>query len=99
MLYKCRAMLGKIEFDDAPKIDFEDPNKRNLVAEVSTKTVQIFGKGNPLKIIAVDCGMKLYCMYVPKCMYACMICMYIKKMYFMYVCMHVVICMCVCIRG
>ena len=53
----CRAMLGKIEFDDAPKIDFEDPNKRNLVAEVSTKTVQIFGKGNPLKIIAVDCGM------------------------------------------
>eukprot|EP01035_Chromulina_nebulosa_P025831 gene25831-33745_t len=52
------AMLGKIEFDHAPKIDFEDPNKRNLVAEVSTKTVKIFGKGNPLKIIAVDCGMK-----------------------------------------
>ena len=64
----CRAMLGKIEFDNAPKIDFEDPNKRNLVAEVSTKTVKIFGKGNPLKIIAVDCGT----MPIDVCMHMCM---------------------------
>ena len=32
--------------------------QRNLVAEVSTKTVRTYGKGNPLKILAVDCGMK-----------------------------------------
>lgn len=31
---------------------------RNLTAEVSTKEVQIFGKGNPHKVIAVDCGIK-----------------------------------------
>ena len=29
-------MLGKIEFDDQP-IEFDDPNKRNLIAEISTK--------------------------------------------------------------
>lgn len=37
---------------------FEDPNKRNLVAEVSTKAIQIYGKGNSPRIIAYDCGMK-----------------------------------------
>ena len=37
---------------------FEDPNKRNLVAEVSTKDVVVYGKGNSPKIIAYDCGMK-----------------------------------------
>ena len=52
------AMLGKIEFEDQPSIEFNDPNTRNLVAEVSTKTVKVFGKGNPIKILAVDCGMK-----------------------------------------
>jgi len=52
------AMLGKIEFQGQPKLDLADPNLRNLVAEVSTKTVQIFGKGNPLKVLAVDCGIK-----------------------------------------
>lgn len=51
------AMLGKIEFDNK-KIDFEDPNKRNLVADVSTKEIKYYGKGNPLKITAVDCGIK-----------------------------------------
>jgi carbamoyl-phosphate synthase (ammonia) len=29
-----------------------------LVAEVSRKTPQIYGKGNPIKILGVDCGMK-----------------------------------------
>lgn len=51
------AMLGKIEFSDK-KIDMADPNLRNLVDEVSTKTVKIYGKGNPHKILAVDCGIK-----------------------------------------
>ena len=30
------TVLGKIEFDDQP-IGFEDPNLRNLMAEISTK--------------------------------------------------------------
>ena len=52
------AMKAKIEFAGKPSPELIDPNSRNLVAEVSTKKVKIYGKGNPLKIIAVDCGMK-----------------------------------------
>ena len=52
------AMLGKIEFEGHQGVEFSDPNSRNLVAEVSTKEVQFFGKGNPHKIVAVDCGIK-----------------------------------------
>eukprot|EP00601_Ochromonadales_sp_CCMP2298_P009418 CAMPEP_0173264630 /NCGR_PEP_ID=MMETSP1142-20121109/28082_1 /TAXON_ID=483371 /ORGANISM="non described non described, Strain CCMP2298" /LENGTH=1039 /DNA_ID=CAMNT_0014200191 /DNA_START=109 /DNA_END=3224 /DNA_ORIENTATION=+ len=51
------SMLGKIEFAEH-KIEMADPNTRNLVAEVSTKEVKYYGKGNPIKILAVDCGMK-----------------------------------------
>ena len=52
------AILGKIEFEGKPSMKLEDPNERNLVAEVSTKEVKYYGKGNPTKIIAVDCGIK-----------------------------------------
>uniref|UniRef100_A0A8C9SLT0 Carbamoyl-phosphate synthase 1 n=1 Tax=Scleropages formosus TaxID=113540 RepID=A0A8C9SLT0_SCLFO len=51
------TVLGKIEFD-GQLIEFSDPNERNLIAEVSTKEPQVFGKGNPLKVVAVDCGIK-----------------------------------------
>ncbi|KAL7556855.1 hypothetical protein ACA910_016326 [Epithemia clementina (nom. ined.)] len=43
---------------DIPKEKFIDPNKRNLVKEVSTEKVLIYGKGNSPSIIAYDCGMK-----------------------------------------
>ncbi|KAL3056546.1 hypothetical protein OYC64_019100 [Pagothenia borchgrevinki] len=49
--------LGKIEFDGQP-VEISDPNQRNLVAEVSTKETKIFGKGNPIKVVVVDCGIK-----------------------------------------
>jgi len=56
------AMLGRIEVDmDAPAPDWstvQDPNLRHLVDEVSTKTVKMYGKGNPIKIMGVDMGMK-----------------------------------------
>ncbi|XP_077997955.1 carbamoyl-phosphate synthase [ammonia], mitochondrial-like isoform X2 [Glandiceps talaboti] len=51
------TVLGKIEFEDQP-VEFEDPNLRNLIAEVSTDEVKVFGKGNRYKIIAIDCGIK-----------------------------------------
>ncbi|XP_061463660.1 carbamoyl-phosphate synthase [ammonia], mitochondrial isoform X3 [Rhineura floridana] len=51
------TVLGKIEFEGQP-VQFLDPNKRNLIAEVSTKEVKVYGKGNPIKIVAVDCGLK-----------------------------------------
>uniref|UniRef100_A0A4W3J2K6 Carbamoyl phosphate synthase arginine-specific large chain n=1 Tax=Callorhinchus milii TaxID=7868 RepID=A0A4W3J2K6_CALMI len=51
------TILGKIEFEGDP-VDFVDPNLRNLMAEISTKEIKVFGKGNPIKIVAVDCGIK-----------------------------------------
>uniref|UniRef100_A0A673B5L5 Carbamoyl-phosphate synthase [ammonia], mitochondrial n=1 Tax=Sphaeramia orbicularis TaxID=375764 RepID=A0A673B5L5_9TELE len=51
------TVLGKIEFDGKP-VEITDPNQKNLVAEVSTKETKIFGKGNPIKVVAVDCGIK-----------------------------------------
>ncbi|XP_015213760.2 carbamoyl-phosphate synthase [ammonia], mitochondrial isoform X2 [Lepisosteus oculatus] len=51
------TVLGKIEFEGQP-MKFLDPNHRNLVAEVSTKEEKVFGKGNPIKVVAVDCGIK-----------------------------------------
>ncbi|NXC98261.1 CPSM synthase, partial [Certhia familiaris] len=50
-------VLGKIEFEGQP-VEFADPNKQNLIAEVSTKEVKIYGRGNPIKVVAVDCGLK-----------------------------------------
>lgn len=56
------ALLGRIEVDlDVPVPDFAamvNPNAKNLVAEVSTKETVVYGKGNPTRVIAIDCGMK-----------------------------------------
>ncbi|XP_072180802.1 carbamoyl-phosphate synthase [ammonia], mitochondrial-like [Diadema setosum] len=51
------TILCKIEFEGDP-VEFDDPNQRNLMAEVSTKEVKIYGKGNPYKVVTVDCGIK-----------------------------------------
>jgi carbamoyl-phosphate synthase small subunit len=50
------VMLGTLTLG-GKKYALEDPNKRNLVAEVSIKEKQRYGSG-PMKIITVDCGMK-----------------------------------------
>jgi len=44
--------------ESLPKDKFKDPNQRNLVEEVSTKEIVVYGKGNTPRIIAYDCGMK-----------------------------------------
>ena len=51
------ALLGKITFP-GQDVDFTDPNGRNLVAEVSTKSVRVFGEGRSPRILAYDCGIK-----------------------------------------
>ncbi|XP_071602987.1 carbamoyl-phosphate synthase [ammonia], mitochondrial [Heliangelus exortis] len=51
------TLLGKIEFEGQP-MEFADPNKENLIAKVSTKEVKVYGRGNPIKVVAVDCGLK-----------------------------------------
>lgn len=57
------AMLGSLVVKPPPQSvpeegQFEDPNQRNLVAEVSTKKVTVYGESNSTSIIAYDCGMK-----------------------------------------
>jgi len=50
------AMLGKIVFDDQD-IPFYDPNKDNLVSQVSCPEIKHYGNGK-YKVLMVDCGMK-----------------------------------------
>lgn len=55
-LRKKGTMLGKVTCDNK-KISFEDPNKRNLMTEVSIKEPIIYKKGKK-RIILIDCGTK-----------------------------------------
>jgi carbamoyl-phosphate synthase small subunit len=50
------AMLGKVE-PDGTNTEFYDPNKVNLVAEVSTHEKKVYGSGK-YRILLVDCGVK-----------------------------------------
>jgi len=50
------TMLGKIIFNDE-KVDYYDPNKDNLVKQVSTREKKVYGNGK-YKILLVDCGVK-----------------------------------------
>jgi carbamoyl-phosphate synthase small subunit len=56
------AMLGKIE-PEGTSTEFYDPNKVNLVAEVSTREKKVYGNGK-YRIVLVDCGVK-YNIIVP----------------------------------
>ena len=48
--------MAKIVFDD--DIPFSDPNRRNLVDEVSVKKPVTYGPENGYRVCAVDCGIK-----------------------------------------
>lgn len=50
------TMLGKIIFDNKD-IELYDPNKENLVAQVSIKKKEEHGKGK-YKVVLIDCGVK-----------------------------------------
>jgi len=51
------ALLGRIEIEGRPVPDFVDPNQRNLVDEVSARSVRRYGtKGVP--VVLIDCGRK-----------------------------------------
>lgn len=51
------TMLGKIIIDESSNIDFEDPNKKDLVSEVSVKE-PIEYKSGKKTVVLVDCGTK-----------------------------------------
>jgi carbamoyl-phosphate synthase small subunit len=50
------TILGKI-VQNSEKLPFSDPNKRNLVAEVSIRQPVVWKKG-PKKVVIIDCGVK-----------------------------------------
>ncbi|MBN2453925.1 glutamine-hydrolyzing carbamoyl-phosphate synthase small subunit [Candidatus Woesearchaeota archaeon] len=50
------VMLGKMVIEG--KIDFEDPNKRNLAAEVSVREKVVYNESGKKKVVLVDCGAK-----------------------------------------
>jgi len=50
------AMPGKIEFDGEP-VEFTDPNRENLVAQVSSAEKEVYGEGSK-RILLIDCGVK-----------------------------------------
>ncbi len=58
------SILGRLEVEGAPpsppsEVGFVDPNLRNLVAEVSTKSIRTYNQGGDKPtIVAIDCGMK-----------------------------------------
>ncbi len=51
------ALLGRIEVDGQPAPEFVDPNRRNLVDEVSARGIERYGKGG-LPVLLIDCGKK-----------------------------------------
>ncbi len=51
------TMLGKIVFGKEDEVDFYDPSKENLVAQVSCREKQVYGRGSN-RILLVDCGVK-----------------------------------------
>lgn len=52
------AVLGRISVDGKNTGGFVDPNKENLVAQVSTKQVRVFGAGQTPRLVLFDCGIK-----------------------------------------
>jgi carbamoyl-phosphate synthase small subunit len=51
------TMLGKIVYDENNRMNFEDPNKTNLVSQVSIKEPIEYKKGKK-SVVFVDCGTK-----------------------------------------
>ena len=51
------TMLGKIVFSDENDSAFDDPNLRNLAAEVSIKEPVVYARGKK-KVVLIDCGVK-----------------------------------------
>ena len=52
------ALLGRIEIEGRAVPEFVDPNVRNLVAEVSARSVRRYGDPGGTPVVLIDCGRK-----------------------------------------
>ncbi len=50
------TMLGKIVFEK--DVDFYDPNRENLISQVTTREPLIYNEKGRRKIVVIDCGVK-----------------------------------------
>ena len=58
-LRDCGSMLGQIVMEgDEPAKELDDPNTRNLIAEVSCKEPIHYREGAGKKVVVIDCGIK-----------------------------------------
>lgn len=57
LIRESGSMLGKVLVDSTDEPEWDDPNKRNLVAEVSCTEPVTYGNGRH-KVVLVDCGCK-----------------------------------------
>ncbi|CAL4059135.1 unnamed protein product, partial [Meganyctiphanes norvegica] len=57
-LREVGSMLGKIVVEGSNDPSLEDPNKTNLVNEVSIKSSQVYNPDGKVRITAIDCGLK-----------------------------------------
>lgn len=53
------VMLGKIVVDGCGDVEFEDPNLRNLAAEVAAEKKNVYNSEGKRKIVLIDCGVKM----------------------------------------
>ncbi|MBI2144687.1 glutamine-hydrolyzing carbamoyl-phosphate synthase small subunit [Candidatus Woesearchaeota archaeon] len=53
------VMLGKIVVEGCSDVKLEDPNIRNLAAEVAVGKKTVYNEGGKRKIVLIDCGVKL----------------------------------------
>ena len=58
LIRESGTILGLVNVQGCAEEQFMDPNKRNLVAEVSCKTIRSFGVGQLPRIVVFDCGIK-----------------------------------------
>jgi carbamoyl-phosphate synthase small subunit len=52
------STLGRLRAHDGEAVAFDNPNQRNLVAEVSTRTVYELNPGGDVTVAVIDCGVK-----------------------------------------
>jgi carbamoyl-phosphate synthase small subunit len=50
------TMLGKIVFKD--DVEFYDPNRENLIENVTVKEPQVYNEKGRWKVVVIDCGVK-----------------------------------------
>lgn len=60
IIRKTGTILGKVVLDKLiqENVSFLDPNKRNLVKEVSLASTRLYNPNGFPKIVAIDCGLK-----------------------------------------